>query len=181
MENNEAVDALTAPIEQVREMPHGVTAPPPPANEVVAPAAPEPDEEDEGDSQGVTYGGGGPVPVPPLESARAETDEQEAAKQAPDNNGVSCECSRWQSVNPATGKVEEEAACERITKNPNSRFAPGHDARFKGMLIRAGERGWKMWEIGSSEPLVRPTSVAVRVSQRMARQVEEGIARRRGR
>lgn len=181
MTNEEAVDALTAPLDQVLEMPHGTTVPLPVVDVVVAPATPDPEDEDEGDHEKVTYGDGGPVPVPPLEGARrAEGVEQpvelEGSQRAA--SGVDCECSRWESVNPATGKVEEVLICERVTKNPNSRFAPGHDARFKGMLIRAGERGWRLREIGS-EPLIRPTTVAVRVSEKMARLVEEGIRRRR--
>lgn len=180
--NSEQIDPLTAPIEQVL----GTSTPPPEVpGTPVAPATPL-----EFKTGTVYYGGGGPVPVPPLEQARRDstdteepevegdteesTDEQEAGPAV----GAACWCGRYEVVNPASGQVEEVTGCTSTTRNLNSKFAPGHDARFKGLLIRAGERDWRVREVGT-DTLRRSTTVAARVSSAMARRVEEGIKRRK--
>ena len=171
--NGNEIDPLTAPIEEVmaasaeksiEQVVAEVATPGP----LVAPATPP-----EFRPQVVAYGGGGPAPVPPLEEAReADGDPQ------PVQVGTRCECGRWEAINPATGEVEEVTGCVETTRNPNSRFAPGHDARFKGLLIRAGERGHRVREIGTDANKL-PTTVAARISSAMARRVDEGIKRRK--
>jgi hypothetical protein len=114
------------------------------------------------------------VPVPPIEAAS----EGSTRPEAPVQTGSRCECGKWEVVNQATGEVVERTDCVSLCRNRNSRFAPGHDARFKGMLIRAGERDYRVREIGT-DTLRRPTTVAGRISGRLARQVEAGIDRRK--
>lgn len=166
---NEEIDPLTAPIEQVI----GSTPQPTPAvgpgDELVAPATPP-----EFAAGVADYGPAGPAPVPPIEAAS----EGSTRNDPPLQTGSRCECANWEVVNQGTGEVVERTDCEAVCKNKNSRFAPGHDARFKGMLIRAGERDYRVREVGT-EQLRRPTTVAGRISGRLARQVEAGIERRK--
>lgn len=160
-------DPLTAPIEQVIG-----SAPEPlplagPGDALVAPATPP-----EFQIAPASYGSsGGPAPVPPIEEA-ANPDRP----QSPVRLGSRCECGKWETVNPGTGEVEEATGCEEVTRNKNSRFAPGHDARFKGLLIRAGIRDHRIRERGTDK-LSRPTTVAGRISAPLMRRVEEGIRR----
>lgn len=167
MENE--IDPLTAPIEQVIGVqPEPVVAQAASGDEPFeAPATPA---EFAGQ---VEYGSGGSAPVPPIEEASKGSTRVDAPPK-----GGACECSRWEVVNPATGAVERETGCTSVCRTSGGRFAPGHDARFKSMLIWAGERDFRMREKGT-DTLRRPTTAAGRVSTRLARQVEEGIKRRK--
>lgn len=157
-------DPLTAPIEQVIG-----STPATGPGDLVPPATPP-----EFAAGVADYGPAGPAPVPPIEEATAGGTRPDA----PVAVGGRCECANWEVVNPGTGEVVERTECEAVCRNKNSRFAPGHDARFKGMLIRAGERDYRVREVGT-DTLRRPTTVAGRISGRLARQVEEGIKRRK--
>lgn len=80
-----------------------------------------------------------------------------------------CACSLFVAV--AANGTETTTGCTATTKRT---FAPGHDARMKGFLIRAGRRGdlIRTPEGGSDQ-------VAARVAERFgfAHMVREGIAR----
>lgn len=166
------IDPLTAPIEEVMAASTEATAETAAAELAAAEPFAAPATPPEFRVGLVDHGSGGPAPVPPLEEARAG-DEQPQAKV-----GMRCECGRWEVINPGTNEVEETTGCTETTRNPNSRFAPGHDARLKGLLIRAGERGHRVREIGTDTNKL-PTTVAARISSAMARRVEEGIKRRK--
>lgn len=81
-----------------------------------------------------------------------------------------CACSGFKAVD-AAGRVVATTGCSASTKRT---FAPGHDARLKGFLIRAGREGnlVRTPEGGSDQ-------VAVRVAERFgfAQMVRDGIAR----
>lgn len=143
----------------------------PVADQLQPPASPP-----ELDEQSVNYGDVGEAPVPPLEQARQT---EEAAPGPSPQARHRCECGRYEVVNPATGEVVEATGCELLTKGAQSRFAPGHDAKLKGMLIRAGVRDYRVREIGTTRAQ-RATTIANRF-ERLGTQVQTGIERRRGR
>lgn len=82
-----------------------------------------------------------------------------------------CACSGFKAVDVA-GNVVATTGCTASTKRT---FAPGHDARLKGFLIRAGREGnlVRTPEGGNDQ-------VAVRVAERFgfAQMVRDGIARK---
>lgn len=82
----------------------------------------------------------------------------------------SCACSGFKAVD-AAGNVVATTGCTGVTKRI---FAPGHDARLKGFLIRAGREGnlVRTPEGGSDQV---PAKVADRFG--FGYMVREGIAR----
>lgn len=55
-----------------------------------------------------------------------------------------CVCGRFEVVDQS-GKVVETIECRKTTRGT---FAPGHDAKLKGLLIRAGRAGHRVREVG---------------------------------
>jgi len=93
---------------------------------------------------------------------------------APPTGGrMPCSCAGVEVVDPTTGEVVATTGCERTTSRM---FAPGHDAKLKSLLIRAGARGFRVRLVGSTQ-LRMPTTLAARYG--FAEQVERGIRARK--
>lgn len=82
-----------------------------------------------------------------------------------------CACSGFKAID-AAGRVVSTTGCTATTRRT---FAPGHDARMKGFLIRAGREGNLVrTPEGGSDQL--PAKVADRFG--FAHMVRDGIARK---
>lgn len=82
-----------------------------------------------------------------------------------------CSCSRFVAID-AAGR-ETRTGCTATTRRT---FAPGHDARLKGFLIRAGRDGLHVREVGRGVAHDQhPAQVAERFG--FAQMVRDGIAR----
>lgn len=82
-----------------------------------------------------------------------------------------CACNAFVAID-AAGR-ETRTGCEATTRRI---FAPGHDARLKGFLIRAGRDGLHVREVGRGVAHDQhPTQIADRFG--FGRQVREGINR----
>lgn len=81
-----------------------------------------------------------------------------------------CQCRDY-----ADAETDERLQCEQDTYR---NFAPGHDARLKGFLIRVGRAGHPVRILGSDE-VVSPVKAASRYG--FAQQVQDGIRRAHGR
>ena len=75
----------------------------------------------------------------------AKTTAPAPAEEDPKNREAKhhdCECSRWSYVVP--GETEDIGSVELVdtgcTRSTTNRFAMGHDARLKSLLIEAGRR-----------------------------------------
>jgi hypothetical protein len=80
-----------------------------------------------------------------------------------------CACGNFKAID-AAGRTVATTACNAETRRT---FAPGHDARLKGFLIRAGREGHLIRTEGGADQL--PAKVAERFG--FAHMVREGIAR----
>jgi len=77
-----------------------------------------------------------------------------------------CQCKDY-----ADAQTGERLECDRDTYR---NFAPGHDARLKGFLIRVGRAGHKVKVMGSDE-VVTPVKAASRYG--FAEMVQDGVRR----
>lgn len=82
-----------------------------------------------------------------------------------------CSCSRFVAIDAASR--ETRTGCTATTRRT---FAPGHDARLKGFLIRAGRDGLHVREVGRG---VAHDQHPVQIAERFgfAHMVRDGIAR----
>lgn len=86
-----------------------------------------------------------------------------------------CLCGLFEVIDPETGGVVQHTDCTGTTKK---RFAPGHDAKLKSLLISAGVHGRRIRERnGKSDKLHRPITVANRFG--FGEQVKRAIDKRR--
>jgi len=86
-----------------------------------------------------------------------------------------CLCSLFEVVDPDTGEVVGSTGCQKSTR---SRFAPGHDAKLKSLLISAGVHGRRVRERNDrTETLRRPLTIANRFG--FGEQVKRAISNRR--
>lgn len=93
-------------------------------------------------------------------------DAQDAAQAATAKAAKECACGNY--GNATTG---QRLVCDAETTRT---FAPGHDARLKGFLIRAGREGHQVTLIGHGEPMSAQDAAK---GFGFAEMVRDGIAR----
>lgn len=94
------------------------------------------------------------------------SDALDAANARSERNSRTCQCGYF--VDAVTGQT---TGCEAETTRT---FAPGHDAKLKGFLIRAGRAGHKVRMLGSEDEM-SPVAAASRYG--FAHMVADGIKR----
>ncbi|RNL84759.1 hypothetical protein [Halostreptopolyspora alba] len=88
-------------------------------------------------------------------------------KTAPAKAETPCTCSKY-----ADATTGETTGCTKTTRRD---FAPGHDAKLKGFLIRAGAAGHLVALAGAPDEPVQASEAASRFG--FARHVASGISR----
>lgn len=97
------------------------------------------------------------------------------SSQRTDKAEYPCLCAQYVVVDPETGEQKAETGCDQKTR---SRFAPGHDAKLKSLLINAGVHGWRVVERDDRAGVQRrPMTIANRF--RFGPQVKRAIDNRR--